>query len=149
MEGTLVSNALDSEGLFAVTECFHILGFALTIGTIGMIDFCMLGVGPPASDAGKMAKDLWPWTLVGLTDVLFSGLLLYAGNDAAASYFYNSAFRFKMVCLILAITYNYTIHRGATVPGFSPGLRRFVALGSLVLWLGVLTGGLFIGFAVA
>ena len=146
----LVSNPLEEpEWLFPVAECLHILGFALSIGTIAIVDFCMLGIGPVRKDAGKLASDLALWTIAGLVDMLFSGMLLFVGNNNAAHYWYNAPFRFKMVCLITAIVYHYTVHRKAIARDISLISSRLVAALSLALWLGVLTGGLFIGFAVA
>lgn len=145
----LVENPLlESEGLFFIAECFHILGFALSIGTIAVVDFCALGAGPSSAGAGRLAKSLAPWTLAGLADMLLTGSLLYLGNDGAAHYLYNPAFRFKMACLIAALTFHYTVHSKATNGNTSTGISKVVAVISLVLWLGVLAGGLFIAFAI-
>jgi hypothetical protein len=145
----LIANPLEeSEWLFPVAECFHILGFAVSIGTIAMVDFCLLGAGPARKDAAKLARDLAPWTLVGLADMLFTGALLFVGNGGVAGYWYKDPFRFKMYFLVAAIGYHYTIHRKATAPDFAIGTGKVVAAVSLGLWLSVLTFGLFIGFSV-
>lgn len=143
----LVANPLeDSEWFFPFMECLHIVGFALSIGTIAIVDFSLLGAGVPRANVNKLANGLAPWTLFGLVDMLFSGPMLYLANGGAAQYWYNPAFRFKMVCLLVAIVYQYTIHRKATRPDASAGLGKLVASISLALWIGVVGGGLFIAF---
>jgi hypothetical protein len=51
-----------------------------------------------------------------------------------------------MICLALAIVFNYTIHRKAVLPAAAPGHSRLVACVSLMLWVSVVFGGIFIGF---
>jgi hypothetical protein len=48
---------------------------------------------------------------------------------------------------VLAIVFNYTIHRKVAVAvDGSPGVAKLVAVVSLLLWTGVIFGGLFIAF---
>jgi hypothetical protein len=56
----------------------------------------------------------------------------------------NWIFDVKMVCLVLAIVFNYTIHRKVVSKGASPAVRRTVAVASLALWLSVVFGGIFL-----
>ena len=56
-------NPLNESALaFPVLECFHILGFAMTLGTIALVDFRLLGFGL-RQNAGDLAKAVAPWTL--------------------------------------------------------------------------------------
>jgi hypothetical protein len=142
-----VANPLEeSEWLFPVVECFHILGFALSAGTIAIVDFCLLGAGPKRENAAILANDLAPWTLIGLADMLFTGPLLYIANGGALQYWHNPGFRFKKVCLLLAIAYQYTLHRTLVRPGTPLLLVKMGAVLSLCLWVCVVAGGLFIAF---
>ena len=61
---------------------------------------------PPAS---QIAKATAPWTLLGLAVVLLSGPVLFLSDPRM--YLYNPSFRFKIGALVLAIIFNYTIHR--------------------------------------
>src|SRR5690242_6969883 len=36
----------ESEYTFPILECIHIVGFAFSVGTIGLVDLRLLGVGP-------------------------------------------------------------------------------------------------------
>ena len=41
-----IQNPLNESALtFPILECFHILGFAVTVGTIALVDFRLLGFG--------------------------------------------------------------------------------------------------------
>ena len=55
--------------------------------------------------------------------------------------------RTKWLALVVAIVFNYTIHRRVVLSGnASPPLAVCVAAVSLVLWVSVVAGGLFIAF---
>jgi hypothetical protein len=127
---------------FPILECFHIAGFALSIGMTALVDFRLLGIGlrdeSPAEIAGA---SLW-WMLSGLLVAIFSGFLIFSTDPDM--YYLNWIFDAKMVCLVLAIVFNYTIHRKVVSGGASPAARRWVAVSSLTLWLSVVFGGIFI-----
>jgi hypothetical protein len=146
-EGVILqtTNALTGSTLiFPAIECFHIVGFALSVGTIAIVDFRLLGVGMRRQTVAELAKDMAPWTLFGLGVILLSGPLLFATDPDM--YYLNRSFQLKMVCLLLALVFNYTIHRRVVQAGASPFKNKLVASISLLLWVGVIAGGLFIGF---
>jgi len=137
----LIENPLNaSEYSFPVLECFHIVGFALSVGTIAIVDFRQLGIGMRRETPSELQKDTWLWTLGGLLLMIFSGLLLFSSDPDM--YYLNISFDLKMFFLVLAIIFNYTIRRKAIAAGGS----RLVACVSLALWMCVLFGGIFIGF---
>ena len=133
----------DATWLFPVLECWHILGFALSVGTIAIVDFRLLGVGMVRQSPQELAKDFAPWTLFGLASMLLSGPLMFATDPDM--YYLNHSFQVKMTCLLLAIVIHYTIRRKAISNG-SAG--KGIAYVSLALWALVLTGGIFTGFFV-
>jgi hypothetical protein len=51
-----------------------------------------------------------------------------------------------MVCLLLAIVFNYTIHKRVVRAGKQSASSKLVACLSLALWAGVIGGGIFIAF---
>jgi hypothetical protein len=61
-------------------------------------------------------------------------------------YYHNYAFRLKVTCLLLAIIFNYTIHRRVALSNSSPGLSVTVGLVSVLMWLTVVFSGLWIAF---
>jgi hypothetical protein len=141
----LITNPLNSSELaFPVLECFHIVGFALSIGTIAIVDFSLLGIGMRRQTPSQLAKDTWLWTLCGLVLMLFSGLLLFSSDPDM--YYLNWPFLIKMVFFVSAVVFHYTVHRKALASDSPPPNGKLVACVSLALWSGVIFGGIFIGF---
>lgn len=141
----LIENPLNaSELAFPILECCHIVGFAILVGTIALVDFRLLGLGMRRQKAPELNRDLWLWTLAGLVVTVFSGLLLYSSDPD--TYYLNVAFLFKMACLIAAIVFHYTIRRKVVLPDAPPPHGKLVACVSLVLWASVIFSGIFIGF---
>jgi hypothetical protein len=141
----LIENPLNSSPLaFPVLECFHIVGFALSIGTIAIVDFSLLGIGMRRQSPAQLAKDTWLWTLGGLVIMLFSGLMLFSSDPD--TYYLNWPFVIKMVLFASAVIFHYTVHRKAVSSDTPPPNGKLVAWVSLALWSGVIFGGIFIGF---
>src|SRR5437016_901391 len=70
--GMLIQNPLNaSELAFPVLECLHIIGFTISVGTISIVDFRLLGLGMRHQKAADLNNDLWLWTLAGLVVVVF------------------------------------------------------------------------------
>src|SRR6185295_14508488 len=133
-----------NEWAFPVCEVLHILGFATLIGTITMVDLRLLGIGMKKQSAAELLKDTRAWSLAGLALVLISGPLIFSSDPNL--YLHNASFRFKITMLVLAIIYNYTIHRWVALKHGSGGLAAIVGLVSLMLWISVVFGGIFIAF---
>lgn len=76
--------------------------------------------------------------------MLLSGLMLFSSDPDM--YYLNWAFIIKMVCLLLAIIFNYTIHRTVARSETPPPHSKLVAYVSLALWGSVIFGGIFIAF---
>jgi len=140
----LIENPLNSSALaFPILECFHIVGFAFSVGTIALVDFRLLGWGMRRETPAQIAKDTFFWTLGGIVLMLLSGLMLFSSDPDM--YYLNWAFDLKMVFLVLAILFHYTIHR-KTAMSADAGGGKLVACVSLGLWMCVIFGGIFIGF---
>jgi hypothetical protein len=146
----LIENPLNASPYsFPVLECFHIVGFAISVGPVAIVDFRLLGWGMRRESPAELAKDTFYWTLGGLILMVFSGLLLFSSDPD--NYYLNYAFDLKMFFLVLAIIFNYTIHRKTvlsetTTGTIGGGRSRLVACVSLGLWALVIVGGIFIGF---
>jgi hypothetical protein len=133
----------NNEWSFPMLECIPIAAFTLSIGTIAVVDFCLLGLSSRQKPA-QLLKETAPWTLLGLVVMLISGPLIFSSDPVM--YLHNASFVFKMVALLVAILYNYTVHRRIALAGASPGISRLVGAVSLALWVSVVAGGLFIAF---
>jgi hypothetical protein len=63
----LIENPLNSSPLaFPVLECFHIVGFAIAIGTVALVDFRLLGLGLRDQTPGELIKETGVWTMTAL-----------------------------------------------------------------------------------
>jgi hypothetical protein len=132
---------------FPILECIHILGFAVTVGTIALVDFRLLGFGLRRQNASDLAKTLAPWTLFGLISLLLSGPMLFSSDPDM--YYLNRSFQIKMVLLALAIVFHYTARRKLLRGELSPGLSKPIACVSMALWVGVIFSAIFIAFVVS
>ena len=139
------SNPLNESALtFPVLECIHILGFAFSIGTIALVDFRLLGFWMPHQTPSQVARSLAPWTLFGLVTMLLSGPMLFLSDPDM--YYLNHSFQAKMALLALGLIFNYTLHRKAALADASGSRAAVIASVSLLLWAGVIAGGIFIAF---
>ena len=140
----LIENPLNQSALsFPILECFHIVGFAFSVGTIALVDFRLLGWGLRRETPAQIVRETFFWTLGGLIVMVLTGLMLFSSDPDM--YYLNWAFNLKMFFLLLAIVFNYTIHR-KTAMDEKPAHGKVVACVSLALWALVVFGGIFIGF---
>jgi hypothetical protein len=117
----------------------------LFVGTTAVVDFRLLGLGMRRQTAAELARSLSPWASSGLVVMLLSGPLLFSSDPEM--YDLSRPFQVKMVCLLLALVFHYTVHRRATSPSNKVTGGKAIACVSLALWTSVIAGGIFMGFA--
>jgi hypothetical protein len=144
----LQSNAIadllnNTEWGFAVAECFHIVFFGVAIGTIMIVDLRLLGLAFPHATSAKLHEDTWVYTLIGLTVTVLAGMALFLSDPRM--YYLSGWFQFKAISLLIAILYNYTVHYKVASSSPSRGVGVVVGAISVLLWVSVVVGGLFIG----
>ncbi len=141
----LIENPLNESSLaFPLLECLHIIGFVCGVGNMALVNFRLLGIGLTEKSAAQLWTETMPWTLAGLSLVIFSGLLLFSIDPDM--YYLNYVFLLKMLSLALAIVFYYTAVYKTAASGAPVARNRMVACISLGLWALVLFGGIFIGF---
>jgi hypothetical protein len=133
----------DSPLISPALQCFHIAGLVMSIGTIAVADFRVLGLGMRRNNAAGIAKDLALWTTSGLAVAILSGSLLFLSDPD--EYYLNRSFQIKMTLLLAALIFHYTGHDRVIRSDTAWG--KVGACISLALWVGVIAGGIFIGFA--
>jgi len=153
LQNAIADTLNNPEWTFALAECVHIGGFAVSIGSIALVDFRMLNLGLRKETAARILRYTEPWTLIALVFVVFSGLMLFLAQPdiylQPTPYLVNGRFMFllKMSLLVAALLYNFTVHRKvAKMDNPPPALSKLVAIVSLLLWVSVVFGGIFIGF---
>ncbi|MBU0724423.1 MAG: hypothetical protein KJ904_18585 [Alphaproteobacteria bacterium] len=156
LEGGALGRAMRQEAfLFPAVEIIHILGFALLIGAIAVLDLRLLGwrstlLPPAVLPAGLLARLVLPVSITGLLLAIPSGLMLLATE--ATSIGVNTAFLVKLGLLALALLNILLLHRGiwrhiAEWESAAPPARvRVAALASLLLWVGILIAGRMIAY---
>jgi hypothetical protein len=80
-----------------MAETLHFIGLTLMAGTVGAFDLRLLGVARGIAPAAL--HRLIPWGVGGFGLAALTGLLFISG--APDQYFYNDAFKLKVVCLLL------------------------------------------------
>lgn len=141
--GTSIAN---SHYAFALIEMGHLLGLALLGGAVIITDLTALGLIRLQHEADEVQRDLSPVAVAGLAMLLISGFFLLA--DGPLRYYANASFRIKMLLLVLAAGFYFSVHRralSATRAAASRARIRLVAITSLTLWLGVALAGRAIG----
>jgi hypothetical protein len=134
-----------SAALIALTQIIHLLGLAMLIGTILMIDMTLMGVGFRRHPAARIARELAPWTIAGLIVMLVSGPLILSSETLKC--FESSFFWMKMSALAVAIAFYFLVHRpvARADPPVRPWRARLVGSVSIALWLAVALAGKMIG----
>ncbi len=132
--------------VFPVVESIHICGFTLLVGTVTILDLRLLGLCFRRQSISQVAKNLAPWINTGIAIQLITGAYLFSGDPG--EYVQVPAFRSKMLLLLLALIFHFTVIRKATAAtqDSAPlGWRMPAAVVSLGLWVSVLLAGLWIG----
>src|ERR1700731_3449274 len=129
----------NNEWSFPLLEIIHIVGFEIAMGIIFMVDLRLIGIGMRRRLPSQLSKDLAPWTLGGLAAVLISGPLISSSDPTM--YLNNSSFQFKMAALLVALLYQYTVHRKVAMSDPSPVVGAVVGPLSVALWVSVIAGG--------
>jgi hypothetical protein len=133
-----------NEWAFPVTEILHIIGFAILIGTIMIVDLRLLGVGMRRQTSAQLVADTAPWTLLGLAMIIVTGPMIFLSDPNL--YIHNRSFLFKMIALVCAILYNWTLHRWVANQPEPRGLGVIAGGFSILLWSSVIFAGIFIAF---
>jgi hypothetical protein len=136
---------------FQILVAIHIIGIALSIGTLLWVDLRLLGVSLGRARVSDVYRSFAPIFLPGFVLMAVSGILLFVGF--ATSAYGNTYFRFKMIAIALAgvnaLVYHFTIGRkaaewdSAPVP---PPAARAAGLASLAIWTAVILAGRMISY---
>jgi hypothetical protein len=134
----------NNEWSFPLAECFHIAAFAMSVGTISIIDLRILGLGLVHQKPSQLLKDTYLYTLAGLIITITAGMIIF--TTGPLFYYYSDAFRLKIAVLVVAIIYNYTIHNKIAQSDNTGPMGKLVAVVSLLLWVTIVFCGLFYAF---
>lgn len=152
-ETGLAARIRESLLLFPLLEAAHVIGLALVLGTILVVDLRLLGAASTGRPFLRVASDTLKWTWAAFALSAITGALMFTSN--ASVYYHNFYFRGKMVLLVLAalniLAFELTAGRTASQwerDRSAPAMGKAVAIASLVIWVGVIFMGRMIGFTV-
>lgn len=142
-----------STGIFAfmhspwgwpTAESIHFLGLSLLIGTVGLFDLRLLGLGQGISY--QYLHRLVPFGVLGYALNVITGTMFL--SSAPDQYLYNPAFQTKMLLMAIAginmLLFYSVANRQVQTTGADLSVSlsaKTVALVSLCCWCGVIIGG--------
>lgn len=152
LEGTALATRIrEALFLFPLLESAHVIGLALVVGTIAVVDLRLLGLASTERSFHRMTSDILKWTWAAFALTAVTGALMFTTN--AGVYYHNTYFRAKMVLLVLAglNVLAFELTAGRTSDGWdrarsAPLAGRTIAALSLAVWVAVIVTGRMIGF---
>jgi hypothetical protein len=132
-------------------EATHVLAAALVFGTILIVDLRLIGFRDTANRFTSVSRELMRYTWGAFAISIVTGVMLFAAN--ATTYYGNTAFRLKMLALIVAGV-NMAIFELGTSRSVSswdkssmgPVAARVAGVASIVIWVSVMFIARWIGF---
>jgi hypothetical protein len=141
----------ESVWLFPAIETVHLLGMAALVGTIAVFDLRLLGWMLRRERVSVLAGRLLPWSWAGFAVQVVTGGLLFMSE--AVKVYPNPAFRLKMLLIFLAgahaLIFHWSVYRDVASWDDSavlPAGAKVAGFVSMLLWIGIVAAGRFIGF---
>ena len=143
-----VSQAInESSWIFALVQALHLLSLAFLAGSLLMVDLRLLGKGFSQQPTALVARDARPWLIGSMVAMVLTGVPQFI--SLATKEFESPYFRWKMLFLLLAFIFTFTVRRFvayAPEGRFGGAVSKVVALVSIGLWTSVAINGRLIGF---
>jgi hypothetical protein len=152
IEGSAIGEWMRSnEMAMPWVNTLHVLCVTLVFGTILVVDLRLLGLRDRSRPVTAVSDEMLRFTWAAFVGAAVSGALFFAAN--ATTYWFNTAFRFKMLAILLAginmLVFQFLTYRGVgawdrNAP--SPRAAKIAAALSILIWTTVLVLGRVIGF---
>ena len=147
LQDTTFATSLRESGYFyPLIEGSHVLGLALSVGTVMWFDLRLAGVAWKKSPVSAVFSQLRPIMLTGFGIMFVTGALLFSARASEA--FSSSYFRIKMALLVLGglnlALFHVTIDRRRAewdMDDPPPLGARVAGVVSLFLWFAVIAAG--------
>jgi hypothetical protein len=135
-----------------IAQAIHIMGIAVVMSSIVMVNLRFLGIAVPSQNVSEMIRRLMPWTWWALPVNAVTGLLFVAARPVR--YFYNPVFGIKFMLLVPAVVLAFVVYwLNRRETGFwerslaRRNSARVIAAVSMLLWIGVVLAGRWIAYA--
>lgn len=134
-----------------IVEAVHVMAVATVFGTILLVDLRLLGYPSTKASFSRLHRELLNWTWSSFGVAVVTGGLLFIVN--AITYYNNTAFKLKMVLILLA-GINMLVFERITAKSVAnwdrgvtpPTAARVAGALSIFLWVMVIVVGRWIGF---
>jgi uncharacterized protein DUF6644 len=118
---------LKNSWLFPVIQSVHLMGIALLVGTIVLIDLHLLGLALRRYPVAEIKLRFSRWKRAGFAIMMITGPILFASD--VSRYIHNPAFLVKMAFLVAALLLQFVEKRGKVGAAVSIALWSCVVLG--------------------
>ncbi len=141
----------ESMWLFPAVETLHLLGMAVLVTTAAAFDLRLMGVAARGTRVSELARRLFPWAWYAFAVQVVTGFLLFSSE--ATRMVVNPAFRTKLILIGLggvhAVVFRWVAGRDLAdwdAATTTPMRAKIAGLVSILLWIGVVAAGRWIGF---
>jgi hypothetical protein len=131
---------------FALVVGGHILGLALSVGTLAWFDLRLLGAGMQKAPVSGTFRRLLPVFTFGFLVMFATGAMLFVAYSTKA--YYNIWFRMKLAAILLAganaLYYHLVTEKSIAQWNDAerlPLAARVAGVSSLILWIGIILLG--------
>jgi hypothetical protein len=129
----------------------HVLCITVVFGSILVVDLRLLGLLDRGRAVTRVSDEMLRITWVAFAGAVLTGALFFSAN--ATTYWFNNAFRFKMLAITLAginmLLFQFVTYRGVAAWNSNAPTPRAAKLAgalSILLWTTVIVLGRIIGF---
>jgi len=150
-DSAFASAMRDSDFLFPSIECVHVLAITLVVGSIAIVDLRLVGLASIERSVAAVSADVLPFTWTAFGFAVLTGAALFTSH--AVGYAANFEFRMKLLLLLFAginmLTFHGVVRRDRPrwlEAHVTPWPGRVAGWMSLLLWIGIVAFGRWIGF---
>ena len=132
-------------------ESAHVLFITVVFGSILVVDLRLLGLRDSRRAVTRMSHEMLRLTWAAFGGAIVTGMLMFAAN--ASSYWFNTAFRFKMLAILCAglnmLVFQFLTYRSVAAwdrDAPTPRAARIAGALSILIWTSAIFLGRWIGF---
>lgn len=117
---------------------FHLFGLILLLGGVVVLSLRLTGLTQRFIPVEVLARPVYPVMTIGAVIMVITGGLIFIGG--AEAYFLGYWFRLKMLLLLFAVLYHFTLFRSvvyAPEGRFGATVNGAAGIVALLLWFGV------------
>jgi hypothetical protein len=136
----------ESTYVFPIIEGLHVLGLAVSVGTIAIVDLRLIGITMKKEKVTDVIEQLQPLTLTGFALMFISGILLFWSEAARLypSYSYRIKFIFIALLGVNALLFHSGIYQSVdkwNLDSVTPSRARLAGWIGITFWAVVIFCG--------